>query len=252
MAKNGIRLYDTHTHIGLARHSGKRRTADEMLRHMDLHGVDRSLLIPFPVVEDHRAEHDEIAAAVRAHPDRFTGSACIPPFIPEQKFRDEVRRCAEELGFRALKFQPQYQPLNPISSRSDFLFEAALAHKLPVICHTGAGAPFALPSLFIIPARKFPDLPIVLGHAGGSVYSAEAVVAAVVCPNIYVELSSLMPHHLTDFLLHVPTTRLMIGSDLPESVETELGKILGLDILDSHKRDILWNTPRRLFDGVDG
>ena len=112
-----------------------------MLRHMDAHGVDRSLLIPYPVVEDVRAEHDLIAAAVRAHPDRFTGSACIPPYAPE--FQDEVRRCAEELGFRALKLQPQYHGLNPVSRRSEFFFEAALRYKLAVVVHTGAGAPFA-------------------------------------------------------------------------------------------------------------
>jgi predicted TIM-barrel fold metal-dependent hydrolase len=40
----------------------------------------------------------------------------------------------------------------------------------------------------------------------------------------------------------------MIGSDLPESLETEMSKILGLAIADSARRDILWNTARRLFD----
>ena len=55
-----------------------------------------------------------------------------------------------------------------------------------------------------MPARKFPDLPIVLGHAGGGLYVLEAIVAASVCPNIFVELSSLMPHHVQEVLAHVP------------------------------------------------
>lgn len=249
--RDGYSLYDTHTHIGAARHSGRTFSADQMLARMDGFGVDRSLLIPFPVVEDHRAAHDEIACAVRAHPDRFAGACCIYPFIPEAEFRDEVRRCAEELGFRAIKLQPQYQALNPVSARSDFFFAAAQEFRLPVVCHTGAGAPFALPSLLIMPARKFPDLPIVVGHAGGSSYFLEAIVAATVCPNIYVELSSLMPHHIRDVVAHVPPTRLMVGSDVPESLETEMGKIQTLDISPEAKRDILWNTARRLFDGEE-
>lgn len=138
--------------------------------------------------------------------------------------------------------------MNPISPRADFFFETALEHRLPVVCHTGTGAPFALPSLFIMPARKFPELPIVLAHAGGSVYWAEAIVAASVCPNIYVELSSLMPHHIKEVIAHVPFERLLIGSDLPESLETEIGKILTLDIDAAGKRDILWNTAHALFD----
>lgn len=248
--RDGLPIFDAHTHIGAARHSGRRYSADELLADMDRLGIDRSLVIPFPVVEDYRAAHDEIGDAVRAYPDRLTGAACLYPFIPEAEFRDEVKRCAEELGFRALKLQPQYQPLNPLSPRSDFLFETALRHRLPVVCHTGTGAPFALPSLFIVPARKFPDLPLVLAHCGGGIYFQEAVVAALVCPNIHLELSSLMPHHIREVLAHVPTSRLMIGSDVPESAETEIGKILSLDLTPAGKRDILWNAASRLFVSV--
>jgi predicted TIM-barrel fold metal-dependent hydrolase len=245
--KGGFRIYDAHAHLGVARHSGRRQGCEEMLRGMDRAGIDRALLIPFPVVEDYRAAHDGIAAAMRAHPDRFSGAACIYPFIPEDQFRAEIRRCAEELGFRAVKLQPQYQALNPISGRGDFLFAAALEHKMTVVVHTGAGAPFALPSLYIVPARKFPDLPIVLGHAGGGLYVLEAIVAAAVCPNIYIELSSLMPHHIYEVLAHVPAGRLMIGSDLPESAETEIGKILTLDVPAPARQLILWDTAQKLF-----
>ena len=243
--KHGFHIFDTHTHLGTARHSGRTTDAQTMLRHMDLHGVDRSLLIPYPVVDDVRAEHNLIAEAVRAYPDRFTGSACIPPYAPD--FHDEVRRCAEELGFRALKLQPQYHGLNPVARRSEFFFEAALKYKLAIVVHTGAGAPFALPSLYIPAAMRYPDLPIVLGHAGGGLYVLEAIVAAGVCPNIYIELSSLMPHHVHEVLTHVRSDRLMIGSDLPESVSTEIGKILDLDTTEDAKRDILWRTGSQLF-----
>lgn len=247
--RDGFRIFDTHTHIGVARHSGRTFTADEMLSKMERHGVDRSMLIPFPVVEDYRATHDLLAGAVRAYPGRFDAAVCLNPFVPEAEFRDEVRRCAEELGFRAIKLQPQYQALNPVSARSDFFYETALRHRLPVIVHTGAGAPFALPSLYILPARRFPDLPIVLGHAGGGLYSLETIVAATVCPNIFIELSSVMPHHIAEIMAHVPASRLMAGSDLPVSVETEIGKILTMEMADSDRREILWDTPAALFGG---
>jgi predicted TIM-barrel fold metal-dependent hydrolase len=245
--RDGFRIFDAHTHLGDARHSGRSCPVDRMLAEMDRFGVDRSLLIPFPVVDDYRKTHDQIGAAVREHPDRFAGAICLNPFVPEQEFRDEVRRCVEVLGFRAIKLQPQYQPLNPISRRSDFLFEEACRHKIPLIWHTGTGAPFALPSLLIAPARRFPELQVVLAHSGGSIYVLEAIVAAGVCPNIYLELSSLMPHHITDVLNHVPVSRLMIGSDLPESLDTEISKILGLPIAADTRQAILWDTAAQLF-----
>jgi uncharacterized protein len=245
--REGFRIYDTHTHLGAAAHSGRFCSADDMLRQMDGFGVDRSLLIPFPVVADYRAAHEEIARAVRTWPDRFTGSACLNPFIPAAEFRDEVRRCAEVFGFKALKLQPQYHGLNPLSPRSDFFFEAAEENKLVVVVHTGAGAPFALPSLYIVPARRFPNLNLVLGHAGGGIYAGEAIVAASVCPNIFIELSSLMPQHIEEILAHISADRLMIGSDLPLSLETEMGKILTLQIGVPEKQQILWSTAAGLF-----
>ena len=222
-------------------------TVEEMLSVMDAAGVDRSLLIPFPVVEDYRREHDGIGSAVRAYPDRFAGAACLDPFMPESKYRDEVKRCRETYGFCALKFQPQFQGLNPVSARSDFLFETALENGLTLVCHTGAGAPFALPSLFIHPARRYPDLQIVLGHAGGGIYSLEAAVAATVCPNIFIELSTLMPHAILEILSHVGSDRLMAGSDLPESLETEIGKIETLPVPENDKQAILWDTAAKVF-----
>ncbi len=245
--RNGFRLYDTHTHIGAALHSGRRTTAEQLLAGMDAVGVDRSLAIPFPVVDNHRAAHDEIARAVRAWPDRLRGCICLPPFLPRQEFRDELRRCVEHHGFRALKLQPQYHGLNPLSARHQFFFELAAEHSLTIVAHTGSGVPFALPSLFMAPAKRLPELRIVLGHAGGSVYYQECIVAALLCPNVYIEVSSLAPHHVLDILGHVGAERLMAGSDLPESTAAEMGKIVDLEIPAEAKRQILWETAERLF-----
>lgn len=245
--RGGFQVFDTHAHLGRALHSGRVATKDGMLRDMDAAGIDRTLLIPFPVVEDFRREHDEIGDALRSHADRFVGAACLNPFIPQDEFRTEVRRCREEYGFRALKFQPQYQGLNPLSERSAFLFETALENDLVLVCHTGTGAPFALPSLFIHVARRYPKLTIVIGHAGGGIYALESIVAAEVCPNVYIELSTLTPHAVLEVLQHISSDRLMAGSDLPESLETEIGKIEGLPISDADKRRILWQTPIAVF-----
>jgi uncharacterized protein len=246
--KDGFRVFDTHTHIGHGLHHGRTYSADQLLAAMDRYGIDRSLVIPFPVVEDYRAAHNEIGRAVKAFPDRITGAACIYPYIGAQNYRDEVKRCVEELGIRVLKLQPQFQPLDPLLTRGDFLYETALEFKLPIVIHTGTGTPYALPSLYILPAKRFPDLKIILAHCGGGgLFFAEAVVAAMTCENIWLELSTLLPHHILQVLQHVPSSRLMIGSDLPENVTTELGKIFSLEVADQVKQDILWNTACRVF-----
>jgi uncharacterized protein len=250
--KDGFRIFDTHTHIGHGLHHGRRYSAEQLVAAMDNVGVDRSVVIPFPVVADHCDAHDEIACAIKAYPARIVGTACIYPYIGASKYRDEVKRCVEELGFSALKLQPQFQPLDPLLTTGDFLYEAALEFKLPVIIHTGTGAPYALPSLYTVIAQRFPELKIILAHCGGgSLFFAEAIVAAQSCANIWLELSTLMPHHILQVLKHVPASRLMIGSDLPENLTTELFKIYALEVADEIKQHILWTTASRLFGEAD-
>jgi predicted TIM-barrel fold metal-dependent hydrolase len=214
---------------------------------MDCHGIDRSLAIPFPVVDDYRAQHDLIGQAVRDHPDRLMGAACLFPLIERTTFRKEVQRCREQYGFTALKLQPQYHGLNPLSGSSDFFFETAMENHMAVVCHTGSGLPLSSPALLMMPARKYPALKIVVAHAGGGIFVHEAILAALFCPNISLELSTLMPHHVLEVLSYVSSDRLMIGSDLPDSVETEIGKIQMLDIPDADKRNILHETGCRVF-----
>lgn len=244
----GFKIYDTHTHLGAAFHSGREMTTERMLAHMDATGIDRSVLIPFPVVADFRREHDLLGQAVREHPDRFTGAICLNPFAGDAVVEDEVRRCVEELGLRALKLQPQFCGLNPMSSKGLWFFGIANRFKLPVIVHTGSGAPFALPSLLIAPALEYPDLPIIIAHAGGPIYYLEAIIAARVCPNLLIEVSTLMPHQVMDVLNNAGPARVMAGSDLPESTAVELGKVIELAAPEDVRRDVLWNTPRRVFD----
>jgi len=245
--RDGLFVFDTHTHVGDARHTGRSISADALLRDMDAHGIDRSVVIPFPVVVDYRQQHDIIGAAVKLHPGRLVGAACLSPFLPLEEFREEIHRCRDRYGFRALKLQPQYHGLNPLNKSSEFFFEAALENSMTVICHTGSGLPFSAPSLYMMPARKFEGLKIVLAHCGGSIFVHEAIVAALFCPNILLELSTLMPHQVLEVLKYVPSHRLMIGSDLPENIETEIGKILTLPVASEDRCNILSETALGIF-----
>ncbi len=250
--RDGFTLFDSHIHIGTARHTGRRHHAADIVAAMDAFGVDHSVAIPFPVVDDYRREHDEISAALRNYPGRFVGVACLNPFVPEREFRDEVKRCREQHGFRALKFQPQYQGLNPLLASSAFLFETALENQMALIVHTGSGVPFSLPSLYLLAARRYPELKFVLAHCGGGgLFYGEAIVAASLFPNIYLELSSLLPNQVIEVLQHIPSNRVMAGTDLPENLRIEFLKLLELQVSDVDKRNILSGTAGQVFGQPD-
>jgi predicted TIM-barrel fold metal-dependent hydrolase len=246
--RDGFSIFDAHCHIGEALHSGRVQSAESILARMDRHGIDRALAIPFPAVHDYREAHDEIGAAVRLNGRRFAGAACLNPFVGERLYREEVRRCRERFGFKALKIQPQFQPVDLTAERNGFIFETALENGLAIVFHTGSGIPYALPSAVMPAARRYPELKIVLAHCGGGgVLLQDALVAAQFCPNIYLELSTLMPNHVLEVLSRIPSNRLMAGSDLPENTEVEITKILGLEVSAEIRQDILWRTACSVF-----
>ncbi len=78
------------------------------LANMDATGIDMQVLAlnaPMPhnfapdeAVAMAREVNDHVAAAARAHPDRFAGFAALPTALPEAA-ADELERCVTDLGF---------------------------------------------------------------------------------------------------------------------------------------------------------
>jgi predicted TIM-barrel fold metal-dependent hydrolase len=96
--------------------------------------------------------------------------------------------------------------------------------------HTGPGIPFALPSLCIPPARKYPNLKIILAHAGFGVFSAEAQVAASVCNNLYLETSWCIGEDILWMIQTIGPDRLMMGADLTNNIPVEVAKFKALNL----------------------
>jgi uncharacterized protein len=76
---------------------------------MDIHGIDLQVLSLSSVGLDKlppamatslaRSTNDEVAAAVKAHPDRFAAFAALGLLEPE-KAAAELQRCVGQLGFK--------------------------------------------------------------------------------------------------------------------------------------------------------
>jgi uncharacterized protein len=118
---------------------------------------------------------------------------------------------------------------------------------VPLIVHTGLGAPAALPSLIIPRARQFPSLPIVLAHAGFVAYADEAIVTAQECPNVYLEPSWCQYYQAQKMIAAIGSGRMMMGSDHPPNLAVELAKWRATGIAEEDLRAVLSETPRRLF-----
>ena len=81
---------------------------EALLRAMDRHGVEMALVSSLQAVFylNPQDGNDELAAALAPHRDRFLLSAVLRPNFTG--WQDDLLRCAEDYGARAVLLYPQY------------------------------------------------------------------------------------------------------------------------------------------------
>ncbi len=238
----------------------------ELLRLMDREGVERAALINYvapEVMGFDPSANAWVARYVRGHEDRLAAVGSVHP----RHTRDaggETRRLFEELGIRMLKIHPPHQlfAANAYLSGEDGLREVyAAAQELgrPVMIHTGtsifpgARNRFADPMAVDDVAVDFPDLRIILAHAGRPLYMETAVFLVRRHPNVHLDLSGIPPKKLLEYLprLEELAPRCLWGTDYPSpgvaSMRRNVEDFLGLPISEAAKQQILWDNADALI-----
>jgi predicted TIM-barrel fold metal-dependent hydrolase len=224
------KVVDAHAHLGECCVFGLSSTEETLLRRMDESGIDATIVQPYPGAKEAAKAHDRIAALSQKYPGRFFGLASVNPHGDHDAYRREVERCVKDLNFVGVKLHTIGHGVSPITDDGDFVFATGHELGIPVMVHTGPGIPFALPSLCIPAARKYPGLKIILAHAGFAVFSAEAQVAASVAGNLYLETSWCIGEEIGWMISTIGPERVMLGADLPSNVPVEIAKYKALDL----------------------
>jgi hypothetical protein len=192
-----------------------------------------------------RVPNATVAAAVRAHPDAFTGIGSVDPH--KESAVDEVAEIAA-LGLRGVKFHPSLQAFAPDDERFWPVFAACESHGLLALFHTGTSGigarqpggqgiridyshPLKLDSV----AAAFPRLTVVAAHFGWP-WHMDLLAMALHKTNVYVDISGWSPKRIPAEVTRELRGRLagqfVWGSDFPfiepERCLLELGE-LGLD-----------------------
>lgn len=240
-------VVDGHQHIGPCRVFDLDQTEEKLISTMDEQGVDAALVQPFPGAPDPIAVHNRIAALAKKYPGRIFGIMSISPHTDPDVYFAEASRCVRELGFVAIKMHTIGHAVLPLSKDGEMIFDVARQLKVPLMAHTGAGIPFAAPSMLIPRARQFPDVKVVLAHAGGSMLSGEAYVAAKTCENIYLETSWCPSADIGMMVRDLGPKRVMMGADLVENVATEITKYRTQGLTDEQLRISLGEAAIELY-----
>jgi predicted TIM-barrel fold metal-dependent hydrolase len=100
----------------------------------------------------------------------------------------------------------------------------------------------------VIPvAKAFPETKIVIAHCGMILGGGEALIAASLCPNAYLETSWTVPHHILTYIEKIGAQRVMYASDEYLNVPAELAKYYNLPITKEQLEQCLGKTAISAF-----
>lgn len=241
-------IISAHAHIGDTRVFDAESSEEALLQSMDNAGVDASIVMPSAGCADAAAIHDRIARLGQQHPGRIFGMIQINPHTDEDIYTAEAERCVRELGFVGVKIHPLGYAVNPRSRDAEMVFRVARTMQIPVMIHTGSGLPWSLPALWIPLAQKYHDVSVVLAHAGMGIFTAEAHLAAQMCPNVYLEMSWAKPPELKWLIDELGIERIMMGGDLNSNLAVEVFKFRALGLSEEDLAMGLGGTAIRVFN----
>jgi len=101
-------------------------------------------------------------------------------------------------------------------------------------------------------AERFPDLNIIIGHAGFAMeYAIELGYLLKKNDNLYFETSCSSPYAILSLLKMAGHGRILFGSDAPVTnpLQIEIDKIISLPISREQKEDILYHNTENLLSG---
>lgn len=229
---------------------------DVTIAALDAAGARVGLLSAWYAPQGALISNDEVAAWVKARPDRLAGIGSADLTRPREAVR-ELRRCVKQLGFKGLRMLPwlwnlppddrRYYPLYAECCELGVPFCTQVGHTGP-LCPSEPGRP--IPYLDHV-ALEFPELVIVGGHIGYP-WTSEMIALATKYPNVHIDTSAYKPNRypaeLTGYLRGHGRRKVLFGSNYPMLLPADC--LAGVDALglDAEARGLfLAGNARRVF-----
>ena len=251
-------IVDAHAHLGeVAAFRGADPDVPAMIALMDHLGVDLA-------IQTHGAGlaecfEEALAAsqsAFEASGERIFYLLCFDPRYSEES-RAAIRSALGTPGFVGLKIHPAMHQTLPEDAAYEPAWQLAADHALPLVTHTWATSDynpaqrFATCERFAPYAERFPQVPLVLGHAGGR-YAGHLAAARLAedFPNVHADISGdVYAFGLVEWLAaQFGAERVLYGSDMNWiDPRTTLGRVLDADLTPEQQRLILGENAQRLF-----
>lgn len=241
-------IIDAHGHIGRTAFPIMELSPASIVADMDRVGV-RCIIVSHIqcLAVDAAGGNREVLQAMRQHPGRILGYAGLWPDSAEQ-VRQETLRCLED-GFTGVKLHnsngfpytdPAYAPALLLADQ----------RRLPVLLHTwGGDAEFAQVKEL---ATKHPQASFILAHSGCLAVEKYIQIAREHA-NVYLDTtqSARVYGVIARMVKEAGSEKVIWGTDsFFLNMAQQLGSIIGADLSDQDKLQVLSKNARRILDRI--
>jgi uncharacterized protein len=160
-------------------------------------------------------------------------------------------------GFAGLKLHPSLHRVWADDPSYETAWRFAAEHDLPILTHSWSvsdsnpAQAYSTPERFETHVRRFPQVRLVLGHAGGRGSGRQQAVRMVnEHPNVFLDFAGdVFCYHLVETLAQeVRPEKILFGSDFPWiDPRANLSRVLLAEIDDKLKRKILSDNARTVY-----
>lgn len=224
-------ILDAHVHLGEDVVFDEATTENDLLETYKKYRVDGGIIQPHitrPYIDDIRKSHDRIAEFIADAPGLWWGMASINPHLRPDEYDREAYRCVRELGFVGIKITPIGHACHPSSRDGLHVFEMCRELGVPLMIHTGSGIPFSDPVSVVKGVELYPEVIVVLAHAGSEMHHQQAIRLAMKFANVYLEPSWVGSHGVAAMLSSVGDGKILFSSDVVGQLPVELAKYRSL------------------------
>lgn len=250
-----MRIWDLHCHLSGVPGLTPEERLSHLLRYADRMGIERLCVYmgmkwsQDPNPDDLRKQNDEALRAVAKFPDRAFGFVYLSAKHIEASLA-ELERCVANGPMVGVKLWVAQRCNVP---EIDAIIRRAAGLKAVIFQHTwfktngnypGESTPDDLAQL----ARRFPDVPLICGHTGGTWELGIRAIRDL--KNVSVDLAGSDPTAgITEMAVReLGADRIIYGSDCGgRSLASQLAKVHGAAISDADKQKIFCDNLRRMM-----
>ncbi|GAA1551822.1 amidohydrolase family protein [Kribbella sancticallisti] len=226
--------------------------ADEFVTFMDSAGLDQAVVLSHDgLFNSTREANDQLAAFVKAYPDRLVGFGTVN--IRRDGALAETERMVTDLGLRGLKLHPWLQGFSMHEVALDPICEVITEAGGILLSHDGT-PPYSTAGQIAALARRHPRLPVVLGHGGLHDLWRESLAMTQETDNLYLCLCGTPPYAARRILAEAPPHKVLFGTDAGLSDKpsqdyavARVKEIDGWGITDAQRQAMLVDNPARLL-----